>query len=251
MTIAAKVSASEIDAILRNRFVGEYFEARLINLPAYTYNPSTAGADATLLAGEVTPGTGGYQRAIITYTNAQIGSYADGGVALNQKATTFAHDGGATPITFSHVALVWSTGNVTALGAVTSAPASAATTTANYTNIPIDSTSGSGVGLTVDLEVNNSGAATTDYVLTINKPGYGYAASDTLTITNATLAGLDSSVGTGDLVFPVNTVHTSTGGTAGDLLSVAKTSGAVNLVDGNEVVFYWNIKQFGLYSDAS
>ena len=34
----------------------------------------------------------------------------DGGVAMDQKATVFAHDGGSTPITFSHVALVWSSG---------------------------------------------------------------------------------------------------------------------------------------------
>ena len=251
MTIAAKVSANELDAILRNRFVGEYFEARLINLPAYTYNPSTAGADATLLAGEVTLGTGGYQRVVIGYTSSDVGNYTDGGVNLNQKATAFAHDGGATAISFSHVALVWSTGNVTGLGTASSVPASATTTTTAYTNIPIDSTTGSGVGLTVDLEVTNSGATVGDYTLTVNKPGYGYAASDDLTITNATLAGLDSSIGAGDLVFPVSTVSTVSGASAGDLLSVAKTSGVVNLVDGNEAVFYWNLKQFGFYSEAS
>lgn len=251
MTIPAKVSATELDAILSNRFLNQYFEARLINLPAYTYDPGTAGSDATLLAGEVTLGTGGYQRTIIKYGASDIGSYADGGIALTQKATTFAHDGGATPITFSHVALVWSSGNVETLGTASSIPASATTTTSAYTNIPIDSTSGSGVGLTVDLEVTNSGATVGDYNLTINKPGYGYAASDTLTITNATLAGLDSSVGAGDLVFSATAVHSPTGASAGDLLTAAKTSGAVNLVDGNEVAFYWNLKQFGFYSTAS
>lgn len=249
MTIASKVSSVELDSILRDRYVDQFFEARLINLPAYTYSPGTAGADATLLAGEVVLGTGGYQRVIIKYESADVGNYADGGVPLDQKATVFAHDGGGTALSFSHVALVWSTGNVTALGAVTSAPASATTTTANYTNIPIDSTSGSGVGLTVDLQVTNSGAATTDYVLTLNKPGYNYAASDTLTITNGTLAGLDPSVGAGDLVFSVSTVYTPTIASAGDLFTVAKTSSTVNLVDGNEAIFYWNVKQFGFYGN--
>ena len=248
MTIAAKVSAQEITSILSDRFVDQYFEARLINLPAYTYDPATAGSDATLLAGEVAVGTGGYQRAVIKYESGDVGAYADGGVAMTQKATTFAQDGGATAITFSHVALVWSTGNVTALGAVTTRPTSATTTTSNYTNIPIDSTNGSGVGLTVDLQVTNSGASESDYILTLNKPGYGYAASDTLQIDNATLAGLDPSVGTGVLAFSVASVYTPTVATAGDLLTSAKTSGTVNLIGGNEAAFYWNLKQFGFYS---
>ena len=250
MTIAARVSATEVTNIVTDRYVDQHFEARLINLPAYDYDPSVSGADTTLLAGEVVIGTGGYARATLNFASGDVGLYADGGVALNQKAAIFAHDGGATPITFSHIALVWSTGNALTLGSVTGAPASATTTTENYTNIPIDSTSGSGVGLTVDLQVTNAGAASTDYVLTLNKPGYGYAASDTLTINNGTLAGLDASVGAGDLVFSVATVYTPTIATAGDLFTAVKTASTVNLVDGNEAAFYWNIKQFGFYSAA-
>lgn len=248
MTIAAKVSATEVQNIVTDRYVDQFFEARLINAPAYNYDPSVSGSDATLLASEVSIGTGGYQRAYLSWSSGEVGTYADGGVALAQKATTFAHDGGATPIAFSHVALVWSSGNALTLGAVTAAPASATTTTTAYTNIPIDSTSGSGFSMTVDLEVTNSGAATTDYVVTINKPGYGYAAADTLTINNGTLAGLDASIGAGDLTFPVATVYTPTVATAGDLFTAVKTTSSVSLVDGNEAAFYWNIKQFGFYS---
>jgi len=247
MTIAAKVSATEITNIVTDRYVDQHFEARLINLPAYTYDPATAGSDATLLAGEVALGTGGYSRATLSFSSGDVGVYADGGVALNQKATVFAHDGGGTALSFSHVALVWSSGNVTGLNAVSNAPASATTTTQAYTNIPIDSTNGSGVGMTVDLEVTNSGAATTDYVVTINKAGYGYASSDVLTILNGTLAGLDASVGAGDLSFSVNSVYTPSIASAGDLLTVVKTTSTVNLVDGNEAAFYWNLKQFGFY----
>lgn len=248
MTIAAKVSATEVTNIVTDRYVDQYFEARLINLPAYTYDPSVAGSDATLLAGEVALGTGGYARAILNFTSGDVGAYTDGGVALNQKATVFAHDGGGTATTFSHIALVWSTGNVQTLGAVTAAPASATTTTAAYTNIPIDATTGSGVGLTVDLEVTNSGAATTDYVLTVNKPGYGYAASDALTIFNGTLAGLDPNIGAGNLDFTVATVYTPTIASAGDLFTAVKTTNTVNLTAGNEAAFYWNVKQFGFYN---
>lgn len=246
MTLPATVAPTELEEILTSRYVGQYFEARLINLPAFTYDPATVGSDVTLLTGEVAIGTGGYARDVIYYEASDIGSYADGGVAFVQKGTTFAHDGGATALEFSHIALVWSTGNVTALGSVTTAPVSATTTTAAYTNVPVDSTSGSGVGLTVDLEVTNAGAATTDYVLTLNKAGYGYAASDTVTISNGTLAGLDPSVGSGDLVFSASTVHTPTGATAGDLFATRKTSSPVTLTNGNEAAFYWNLKQYGI-----
>ena len=244
MSIGAKVSSTEIRDILSERYVDQFFEARLINLPAFTYDPSTAGSDTTLLAGEVPIGTGGYARAVIKYESGDVGAYADGGVAMVQKATTFAHDGGGTALEFSHVALVWSTGNVLTLGSVTAAPASATTSISAYTNIPIDSTSGSGTGLTVDLTVTNNGATTTDYVLALNKPGYDYAASDTLTINNGTLAGLDPSVGAGDLTFSVSTIYAPSN--AGELFTAAKTTSTVTLVDGNEAAFYWNLKQYGV-----
>ena len=247
MTIAAKVSATEITNIMTDRYVGQYFEARLINLPAYNYDPAVSGSDATLLAGEVPLGTGGYARAILKYESGDVGVYADGGVALNQKATVFAHDGSATPITFSHVALVWSGGNPTGLGAVTSAPASATDTVSAYTNIPIDSTTGAGVGMTVDLVVTNSGAAPTDFALTINKPGYGYTSGDVLVILNGTLAGLDPSIGAGNLEFAVGPTYAPVDAAVGDLFTVVKTANEVNLIDGNEAAFYWNVKQFGFY----
>lgn len=244
MTIAAKVSSTEIDDILRERYVDQFFEARLINLPAFVFDPSVVGSDATLLAGEVALGTGGYARAVIKYESADVGGYADGGVAMSQKATVFAHDGGTTALEFSHVALVWSTGNVLTLGSVTAAPAVMTTASVAYTNIPIDSTSGSGTGLTVDMTITNNGAATTDYVLVLNRPGYGYAASDTLTINNATLAGLDPTIGAGDLTFSVGTIYAPAN--AGDLFTSAKTTSLVTLVDGNEAAFYWNLKQYGV-----
>ena len=251
MTIRAQVSASEVYNILANRYADQYFEARLINLPAYNYVPGVSGADATLLAGEVTVGSAGYQRVVLSWSSSEVGSYADGGIALAPKAATFAHDNGASPLTFSHVALVWSSGNVLTLGTATAVPASATTTTTAYTNIPIDSTDGSGVGLTVDLEVANGGInGASDYTITINRPGYGYAATDNLTILNSTLATLDASVGAGDLTFPVATVYTPDAAlaSAGDLFSEVKTTSTVNLTAGSEVAFYWNVKQFGFYT---
>ncbi len=244
MAIAAKISSAELTAQVTNRFVGNSFEARLISATGTSYEPGITN-DATFLGFEVTPGTGGYQRQVISYAPADVTTYTDDGVALTTKATVFAHDGGATSIDFSHAVLVWSTGNALTLGAVGTAPTAGVDGT--YTNIPIDTTDGSGVGLTADLTIANSGAASTDYSLTINSAGYDYAASDVLTILDGTLAGLGAIAGgAGDLSFSVATVNTPAN--AGDVLSVAQTTSSVVLSGGNEAVFYWNLKQFGFYS---
>lgn len=244
MALAAKISAAELSAQVTSRFQDQYFEARLINAPGVSYAPGTTD-DAAFLAQELTLGTGGYARQSFYYTVADVATYSDGGVGLAQKATIFAHDGSATTMDFTHVALVWSTGNVTAISAnPTTAPSAAADGT--YTGIPIDSTSGTGVGGTVDLVVINSGATAADYAITIAKPGYNYAATDTVTITEGTLAGLGIvSAGAGDLVATVDTINEPAN--AGSLLSVAQTTNAVVLGAGNEAAFYWNLKQYGYY----
>lgn len=241
MTIAAKISSTELTAQVTNRFADTFFEARLINVPGTIYDPGITN-DASFLASEVPIGTGGYKRALINWTAADVSAYTDDGVALNQKAATYAQDGTATTIDFSHVALVWSTGNPTALGTATAKPASAVNGT--YTAVPVDSTSGSGVGLSVDITVANLGAALSDFTLSIDSAGYGYAASDTVTISNATLqsAGITTEV-SGDLTFPVSTVYTASN--AGAILSVAQTANSVVVSGGNEVAFYFNLKQFG------
>ena len=244
MALAAKISAAELSAQVANRFQDQYFEARLINAPGVSYTPGTTD-DATFLAGEVAIGTGGYRRQTFNYSLADIATYSDGGVGLAQKATVFAQDGTSTVIDFTHVALVWSSGNASAL-AGTLAAAPTAGNDGSYTSIPVDSTSGSGVGLTLDITVANSGAAASDYTVTINSPGYGYAAADTVTIDDATLAGAGViATGAGPLTVAIDTVNVASN--AGDLLSVAQTTNAVVLADGNEAVFYWNLKQYGYY----
>ena len=252
MTIPAKVSAVELDSILAARYAGSTFEGRLINLPAYNYDPSVAGADAILLAGEVPLGTGGYRRALITYDATNIGTYADGGVPLDQKATVFAHDGGTTPINFSHVALVRSVGNITGLEPSLLQPPTAGIN-GTYTNVPMvdgltAATNGSGVGATFDITIINDGATATDYAVSVNNPGYGFTTGDTVTFGNAQLAQIGAvNVGDGGLTIEVDVV---TEGTE-TVFAVAKTSASVSLVDGNEAAFYWNVKQFGFYSSVS
>jgi len=241
MAIAAKISPAELTAQVTNRFVGKYYEARLINAPGTSYTPGTTD-DATFLANEVAAGTGGYVRQIISFDGGDVSVYSDDGVALATKTTVFAHDGGVTPIPFSHVALVEGDGNITALAANVSAPTAGVNGT--YTDLPTV-TGGTGVGLTVDLVITNSGAATTDYTLTIKQAGYGYAPTDSIQVQEPALIAAGAvSLGAGDITTTVSTVHSS----SEQLLSVAQTPSAVNLTGGNETVFYWNLKQFGYYT---
>lgn len=247
MAIAAKISSDELTAQVTQRFDGAVLEARLINAPGVSYIPGTTN-DASFLSFEVAAGTGGYARQVISYDAGDVSVYSDDGVALTQRATVFTQDGSTTPIDFSHVALVWGSGNVLTLGAVSAAPTAGVDNT--YTNIPIDSTTGSGTGLTVNLTISNSGATATDYAVTVQNAGSGYAVSDSVTISDGTLAGLGAITGgAGDLTFSVATISNQTN--ANSILAVAQTSSAVVLGGGNQAAFYWNLKQFGFYSTST
>ena len=241
MAIAAKISPAELTALVTNRYVGKYYEARLINAPGTSYVPGTT-TDVTFLGNEVTQGTGGYERQVINIVGGDVSAYSDDGVALATKATIFTHDGGSTQITFSHVALVEGNGNVSALGTNSAAPSAGVNGT--YTALPTI-TGGSGRGCTVNLTIQNSGAASTDYILTIQNAGTGYAAADTIQVQESALVAAGAvSASAGGITTTASTVHTS----SEQLLAVAQTASTVNLTGGNETIFYWNLKQFGYYS---
>ena len=241
MAIAAKISPAELTAMVTDRYVGKYYEARLINAPGVSYVPGTT-VDATFLANEVTQGNGGYERQVINYIGGDVSAYSDDGVALSTKGTVFAHDGSGTTITFSHAALVEGNGNVTGLDANLNAPVAGVDGT--YTGLPTI-TNGSGRGCTVNLTIQGSGASPTDYILTVQNAGTGYAATDVIQVQEAVMVAAGAiSASAGDLVTQASTVHTS----SEQLLAVAQTASTVNLTGGNETVFYWNLKQFGYYS---
>ena len=246
MSLAARISPAELYAQVSDRFAGAYLEARLINAPGTAYLPGTTD-DTEFLSFEVASGLGGYTRQVISYTQGDVTNYADDGVGLSTRATVFAHDGVGSVIEFSHVALVWSQGNAVGLDTPVATPTSAVDGT--YTNIPIDSSSFDGEGMTVNLTVSNSGSAATDYALTIIKSGSGYVNGESLVIEDGTLAGIGAiQPGAGPLVASVNGTIDQTN--FGQILAVAETSAPVQLTAGNEAAFYWNLKQFGFYNVA-
>ena len=241
MTVLATISAQEHQTLLETRYVNNYFEVLLLDAPGEVYQPGTT-SDATFLAFEVTAGTAGYRRKVFSYATNDILAYSDRGMGLNTKAAVFAHDGSLTTLDFTHVALVRGTGNIISLvSTLTSTPT--AGNDGTYLGVPT-TTNADGIGATLDITVTNGDT----FEVTIAYPGYGYTTSDTLSVSDSILAGLGViTAGAGGLSVGIDAVSVDL---AGDLVSVAPTSDAVSLANGNEAVFYFNLKHFGYSTTA-
>lgn len=238
MSIAAKISSTEITTQMTSAYVDKYFEVALIDSSGTTYTPGTT-VDSTFLTAEVTEGSGGYYRQIIGYSSSDLSNYTDLGVSLTRKAAIFDHDNSATPIYFTHVVLLRGSGNILTLGSTGATPTNAVDGV--YNDLPT-ATFGNGKQALVDLVVSNSGTA---FTVSVAYPGYDYVVSDQLTVLEADLiaAGVCGQGG-GNLNVPVASV------TAGSntIYSVSKTSSRVTLSGGNQAVIYFDIKHFGFYN---
>ena len=238
MAIKSKISSGELSRQVSANYVGETFEVALINSPGTSYQPDSTD-EAAFISYEVGQ-VGGYRRQTLFFTESDVSNYSDGGVALATKAAVFAHDGSPSSFSFTHVALVRGEGNVEVTNSVVTSKPSAGVN-GSYLSLPT-TTAGGGYGLTVNLTVTNSGTALTDWILTIANPGYGYADGEGFAVTDAVLAASGAiAQGSGDLLSGIGS--TSSGG--GAFVSVAPTTNSIVMSDGNEAVFYFNLKQFG------
>jgi hypothetical protein len=237
MAVTAKVSSNELDAQVRSRFVGKYAEGVLIEAPGVEYQPGTTN-DATFVSFEVPIGTGGYDRQIIRYDSGDVSQYTDDGIALQTKGTVFAHDGGPDSIDFTHVALLWSTGNAITVSVPTDDPVEG--NAGVYTDLPTF-TAGNGTGLTLDLEVSNN-----IFVFTVSRPGRNYAENEEIQVLESTLeavGAIPSGQNLGGATMIIDSVSVNTD--AGNVVTVAKPTNPVILTAGNEAAFYWNVKLYG------
>lgn len=236
MAISANVSAAEVTSSVSQRYLGQYFEAALINAPGVTYIPGST-VDATFMAFEVPLATAGYSREVFNYVSADLAPYSDRGVPLATKITTFPHDGTVTEINFTHVALLWGGGNTVALGPATSEP-----TNGNdgiYTNLPTQ-TDGDGTGLLIDLTISNN-----IFVYSIAKPGSGYAPGDAVSILGADLVSVGAVEAAEEANAVMSIANISSGDNAGQVVAVVEPTTAVVLTAGNEATFFWNLKTYG------
>lgn len=86
-------------------YINQNFKACLVDAPGADFDADDAFA--TIMAGEVEIGLGGYARQQIGYTAADLGLYDEGKVPLSRKAAVFEHDGSLNQIIrFSHVVLL-------------------------------------------------------------------------------------------------------------------------------------------------
>ena len=242
MTVFSTIASSELQMLLEEKYVDNYFEACLLNAPGYTYDPATEN-DATVISShEVAAGTAGYRRQVIGYSPTDITVYSEQGMGLTTKVAIFVHDGSGTSLDFTHVALQRGSGNILTLATNIAEPNVGIPGT--YENIPTV-TDGNGIGATVNVTVESNG---TDFTVSMANPGYGYAPANSLSVTDADLTTAGAiEAGAGGLNLDINTV-TGADEHAGQLLSVAGVTAPVSLTGGNEAIFYFNLKQFGYSS---
>lgn len=248
MTTRSVISSEELSRQIFQGFVNQSFEVTLVNAPGTVYQPSVT-TNASFLQNELTPGTFDYMPAVFTYIPADETNYSDGGIGLETKTAVFNNNGQGS-YQFTHVVLKRGNGNVQAINSPSQFPTAGSNGTAvglpTVNGVDGDGNQYPGDGLTIDVTVINQGVTGSDWQLTINQPGYGYEEDGQIIITADVLldAGLTIAQSSGDLVFTINQVSSSDGA----IVSVTPTENTVIMSDGNEAVFYFNIKQFGFAS---
>lgn len=215
MTVTALVSTKEIRNTLINRYTstGHYFRVALVNtLGSYVRGVTS---DATFMSDEIEEGLGGYTSPYFQYTSSDIGIYADEGIPLSRKAATFTHDGSASAYDFTHVVLLRK--NV-----ISGSASGTALTVYSYDREPEDTEELNGWVLTgtgVDI-----GTAITAYTGTSGTGGpWFYTLNQSITNT-----GVQNMV-------------------LSQIIAVAPLASTATLSDGNEAVFYFDLKHFTYY----
>lgn len=243
MSTKSVISAAELSKQVRQGFVDQSFEVALVNSPNLEYDPGIT-LDSTFLANQIPPGTAGYQPQVFRFIATDETNYTDGGVGLRTKTAVFQNDNTGS-YQFTHVVLKRGIGNAVALSGTNIKPNSGITST--VLSVPTVSPAGSTAdGLTVDITVSNNGAQLQDWALAVAQPGFGYEVDDVIEIlvSNLIQAGACPPEATGNLSFRITDVSTSDGA----IVSVTPAENTVLMDNGNEAVFYFNIKQFGFAS---
>ena len=243
MSITAKISSTEIENQITDRFVGSWFEVALLDSSGFLYEPGVTSEADTMIHEVDATLYPSYSRQTFAYAPGDVSTYTDDGVGLNTKAAIFGHDGATDAFTFTHTVLLWGEDNVSAIAPVVSAP-SLATDGVYETVFPV-LTTGSGVGMSVRLSVTNGGANPVDYTLVINGAGKGYAPGDELRVSGIDLVNAGVTSEQTDIVFSVDTVTSAPNSTK--IISVAKLANTATLSNGQQAGFYFNLKQFGYY----
>ena len=241
MTVAAKITPTELGDQVRTRYIDNYFVVRLLNSNGLAYTPGLQDPLQYVIDYEI-PQSDGYRPQIFGYVTGDVTDYADQGVGLRQKQAIFQHDGGTNGYTFDQLSVQWA-GGVTTSVLVDSTRNPGPLNDGEYSNVPVFSNTGDGRGLSVNITVFN-GAVVTCF---INGRGFDYSELDVVEITAGTLASIGASDGTGSgqglIIAGVYGSERS-----GSVVLIAPTSAPITLASGNESAVYFSYKNFGYYN---
>lgn len=241
MTVAAKITPTELGDQVRDRFIDNYFVCKLLNSNGLAYTPGQQDSLQFVIDYEI-PRQSGYDPQIIGYAPGEVTNYADGGVGLAQKQAIFQHDNSPSSYSFDHVSLQWA-GGVVDIIEVDPARGPGPLVDADYSNVPVSTATGDGRGLTVNFTVFNGAIVS----ISPNTRGYDYNASDVLEITSSTLASIGAHDGTGGAQgLLISGLYLND--KSGQVVLIAPTAQTVTLAGGNESAVYFNYKNFGYYN---
>lgn len=105
MPVPSIVHAKELSRVATASYINKNFKVALVDAPGSDFDADDS--KATIMAGEVTTGLGGYARQQIGFVSADLGTYSQGKTALARKAATFTHNNAVNQtVRFSHVVVL-------------------------------------------------------------------------------------------------------------------------------------------------
>lgn len=105
MPVPSTIHAQELTRVANSSYINQNFKVALVDAPGSDFDADDAFA--TIMAGEIQVGLGGYGRQQIGYVSADMGLYDEGKVPLARKAAVFEHNGQLNQVMrFSHVVVL-------------------------------------------------------------------------------------------------------------------------------------------------
>lgn len=172
-----------------------------------TYIPGTT-VTYQFMADEIDNGLAGYSRQSFSYVAGDVSAYVDDSIPLARKAVTFSHDSSAATYDFTHVVLLRQNAVTASISGTTMTVTAAASNTIAVGQVITGSTVDRGTGI-ISLGSGTGGNGT-------------YILSTSQSISSTTLY-------------------------VSEIVSVAPLATTATMSDGNDAVFYFDLKQYGYY----
>lgn len=172
-----------------------------------TYVPGTT-VTYQFMADEIEDAVAGYARQSFSYVSGDVSAYVDDGIPLARKAVTFSHDSSSSTYDVTHVALLRVNEVTASISGTTLNVTAAASNSIATGQVVTGSTVSRGTGI-ISLGSGTGGTGT-------------YVLSSSQSVASATLY-------------------------VSEIVSIAPLASTATMSDGNDAVFYFDLKQYGYY----